>query len=116
MKGFTLVEVLVATVILTVGIVGVLGAYITSLNALQAGQESMEAVCVLKEKMAGVEQQVLEDKGISLGTSSGEFDGFEWNIEVTPGPEKVLNKVTVAVSPKEGRRKFSLVTYVENKE
>lgn len=115
MKGFTLVEVLIVTVILAVGIVGVLGAYITSLNALRAGRETIEAVCILKERIAEVEQQAMEDKGIPLGTSGGMHENFEWSVAVTPGPDKTVNKVTIAVSPGEGRREVSLVTYVQNK-
>ena len=118
-RGFTLIEIMLAITILTIGIIGVLRAYIISVNTLEAGQNSIDAVCLLKEKMAEIEQVVMEEGGISPGTSSGkfedEFEGFRWELEVKPGPIKSLNEVALVVSHVNQPRKFSLVTYAENK-
>ena len=118
-KGFTLVEVLLAVTILAVGIIGVLRAYATSVNALEVSQENIDAVCLLKEKMAEIEQAGLEQGGIPQGVSSGEFEGsfegFEWESEVKPSRVDGLNEITLVVSRKEKPRRFSLVTYVESK-
>ena len=117
-KGFTLVEVLLAVSILSIGIVGVLRGYATSINALGIAQESANAVCLLKEKMLEIEQIALEQKGIETGRSSGEFkngqEGYSWTLESKPAAIADLNEVIITVSHKESPRKFSLVTYVES--
>ena len=119
-RGFTLVEVMLAVTILAIGIIGVLRGYATSVNALGVGQENIDAVCMLKEKMLEIEQIALEEEGISPGTSSGEFEGrfegFEWEWEVKPSSEDDLSEVTLVVSRKGSPRKFTLVTYMESKD
>lgn len=118
-RGFTLIEVMLAVSILAIGIIGVLRAYSTAVNALGVGQENIDAVCLLKEKMSEIERLVLEGEGISPGTSSGRFEGelesFEWESVVKQSSVEDLNEVVITVSNKAKPRKFSLVTYAENK-
>ena len=119
-KGFTLIELMLAITILSVGMVGVLRAYSVSVSALEAGQESIEAVYLLKEKMAQVEKDASEEGGIPPGRWDGEFDNefeeFTWELTVRPGPTRGLNESILTVSRKENSKRFSLVTYVENKQ
>ena len=118
-SGFTLVEIMLAITILTIGIIGVLRAYVTSVNTLEAGQDSIDVVCLLKEKMAEIEEVAIKEGGISPATSSGkfedEFEDFRWELEIKRGSIESLNEVILVVSHLDRPRKFSLVTYVENK-
>ena len=118
-KGFTLIEVMLAVSILAIGIIGVLRAYATSVDALEVGQENIDAVCLLKEKMSEVEQDALKQKGVSLGRSTGEFEGnfanYKWELDIKPSTVDSLNEVKLIVFHKENTRKFTLWTYMENK-
>ena len=118
-KGFTLIEVLLAVSILAIGIIGVLRAYATSVNALEVGQENIDAVCLLKEKMSEIEQDALKQKGVLPETSTGEFEGnfadYKWELDIKPSTVDSLNEVKLTVFHKENTRKFTLWTYVENK-
>ena len=118
-SGFTLVEIMLTITILTVGIIGILRAYATSINALEVSRDTIDAVCLLKEKMAEIEQTAIDEGGISPGSSSGrfedEFENFLWKLEVKTGSIEDLNEVTLVVSRVGQPRKFSLVTYAENK-
>ncbi len=118
-SGFTLIEIMLTITILTVGIIGILRAYATSINALEVSRDTVDAVCLLKKKMAEIEQAAIEEGGISPGSSSGrfedEFENFGWKLEVKTGSIEDLNEVTLVVSRVGQPRKFSLVTYAENK-
>lgn len=127
-KGFTLVEIMVAITILAIGIIGVLRSYTVAINALEASQYSIEAACLLKEKMADVEKEVIEKKDFSQGTYQGEFKGnyggFKWESQVqvldfdNEEMKNCLNeiKMTVYNNRIKPPRRFSLVTYIENYE
>jgi len=118
-EGFTLVEVLLTVTILAIGIIGVLRAYAVSVNSLGIGQENIDAVCLLKEKMSEIEQDALKQKGILPETSTGEFGGnfadYKWELDIKPSTLDSLNEVKLTVFHKESTRKFTLWTYVENK-
>jgi len=129
-KGFTLIEVLLTITILAVGIIGVLRAYATSVNALEVAQCSLDAVYLLKEKMADIDQYIIENSGIPTGVTKGEFEGkydkFKWESEISrldldiedlkEELKDYLNelKITVVNEHVKPVRRLTLVTYVEN--
>ena len=111
---------MLAVTILSVGMVGVLRAYAVSVSALEASQESVAAVYLLKEKMTQIEKEAGEEGGIAPGRWDGEFEngfeGFTWELTVMPGSTRGLNESILTVSHKGKPRRFSLVTYVENRQ
>ena len=129
-KGFTLIEVLITITILAVGIIGVLRAYTTLVNALEVAQCSLDAACLLKEKMADIDQYIIENSGIPTGVDKGEFEGryekFKWESEISSLDLDIedlkeelkdcLNelKITVVNEHVKPVRRFTLVTYVWN--
>jgi len=118
-RGFTLIEVLVAVVILAVGIVGIGRSYVISVGALGIGRESTEALCLLKQKISEIELTAIEAGGIDTGYSSGSFEGeysdYEWEAQVTSVYTK-LNEVDLKVRKRGSRRVFTLATYLYAKE
>ena len=121
-RGVTLVEVLLAVVILSVGLVGVLRAYAASIGALEISREMVTTVGLLKEKMADVEQAMIEQGGVSAGSSSGqfegEFEGYNWAWEATTGAQDGLCELDLTVFPpgeSDGSWQISLVTYAQNR-
>lgn len=127
--GFTLIEVLISVVILSIGIVVVLQAFDTSLFALGVSRDTQRATMLIREKMAELEMSALEQDGIEPGSSSGRFlrtnKGFHWELQVTQVPRLIrlgagggeigtdaLNEVVVTVWRKGSDRRYSVVTYV----
>ncbi len=119
-EGMTLVEVLLAVVILSVGIAGVLQAYAVAVTTLETGQDYVDAIQLLKAKMAEIEQKAIEEKGLSVGLSQGEFEeglgDYQWEWEARPTPLESLHELKLVISSPPKNRQFSLITYVENKD
>jgi type IV pilus assembly protein PilV len=96
-QGFTLLEVLMSTVVLTVGLVGVLGVFATALAATQSAQQDMIAKQLASEAMESVftarntsQLQWLQIQNVGAGTNpDGIFvTGFQ-PINL-PGPDGIL--------------------------
>jgi prepilin-type N-terminal cleavage/methylation domain-containing protein len=119
-KGLTLVEILLAVVILSIGVAGVLRAYAGSVHILEISQENIEAMSLLKEKMSDLQQEMIEEGGVSAGSSTGNFEGdfsnYAWELAVQPTLKEGLHELDLVVYHPDRTRKFSLTTYVENKD
>ena len=129
-NGFTLIEVMLAVTILAIGIVGVIRAYTTAVNGLKAAECSIEEACLLKEKMAEVIEEYIQNPGVSQGTENGEFvddyAGYDWEKDITVAEfnmedlkeplEGFLSKVKVTVTNDRitPSRRFSVATYMES--
>lgn len=111
-KGLTLIEVLMAVSILAIGIIGVLRAFAGSVATLEVGQNSIEAVNLLKQKVADVKQMILEDGETASSSDSGTSDDFLWQWDIRPTDIENLNELTLTVSHNYNPRTFSLKTYV----
>lgn len=72
-RGFTLIEVLMAISILAVGTMSVLRAYSASVTAVERAQYNIDAACILKAAMGGIEEKDITLDGTPPGESSGEF-------------------------------------------
>jgi prepilin-type N-terminal cleavage/methylation domain-containing protein len=110
-KGFTLIEVMAAVVILAIGIVGVLQAYAGSITTLEVGQFNINAVSLLKEKMADIERILLEEEEPPR-SGSGSTDDFFWEWNMASTGIEDLNELTLTVSHKVNPRTFEINTYV----
>ena len=118
-EGFTLIELLISVAILSIGLVGIIGGFIGSLNALQRAESRFCALEVLEAKIWELEEQARKEGGIE----TGEFEGDNWALEVTPvEPEEDLDlsedlsEVELRVWSNTGREgeKVALVTLMRN--
>ncbi len=114
-RGFLLLEILLAVLILAVGLTFVLRSFGSSLGALRTSADYTNALLLLEERLWD-----LEAKGsIVPGTFTGEFseeDGdFRWEVTASELTEMGLCETQVTVSWKRrGRpRAVSIVTYVK---
>ncbi len=118
-KGLTLIEVLLAVSILGMGITGVLRGFASSIVTLEVAQYNIDAVNLLKEKMADVEIMVREKEEISPASERGAFadpfEDFRWEWNIKPAIEEDLYTLTLTVSSTFNPRDFSLTTYVADK-
>jgi len=113
-KGLTLIEVMMAVVILAIGTMGVLQAYAGSISTLEIGQLNIEAVNLLKETLADVEQVILEQEELPI-SDQGTVNDFLWKWDITSTSTDDLNKLTVTVSHEYNPRIFVINTYVVDK-
>ena len=119
LKGLSLIEVLLAVSILAMGITGVLRGYASSIATLEVAQYNIDAVNLLREKMADVEIMILEKEEISPASAQGVFEDpfqdFLWEWSIKPAQEEDLYALALTVSSEFNPREFSLTTYVVDK-
>ena len=89
--GFTLVEIVVASVLLATTIVGVLGTYSATARALGVSQFNSMAARLAQTKMADLRSQ----QPLQIGDSSGDFgedyQGYTWSASVQQVTNLTLN-------------------------
>jgi general secretion pathway protein I len=79
--GFTLIETLVAVMVLAISLVVILQLFSGGLKANQVSSDYLYGIFHAKEKM----EEVLLSSTLVPGTSSGEFDdGYGWVVVVDP--------------------------------
>lgn len=87
-KGLTLIEVLVALVILSTGIVLILHVFNTSLFGAREATESSRAQMLLREKASEIQFYMRENGDLSQILRSGNFPPpfheFVWRIAIVP--------------------------------
>lgn len=117
-SGFMLLEVVLSVFIVTVGVVFVIGSFITSIKAFRVSKSYLDVLNLMEEKM----WEYAESGEIEEGSDSGKFEdyeGAEWNVEAKElEDDSPLNEVTLEVALKEGERERSIEisTYLFNKE
>ncbi|PYX87104.1 MAG: hypothetical protein DMG68_12970 [Acidobacteria bacterium] len=95
--GFSLIEVLISTVVLTVGLVGVLGVFAMAITATQTAQQDMIAKQLATEAMESIftarntsQLQWLQIQNVGAGTNpDGIFVAGFQPINL-PGPDGIL--------------------------
>lgn len=118
-NAFMLLEVILSVFIVTIGVVFVIGSFITSIKTFKASKSYLDALYLVEEKM----WKFQENGEIEEGSDSGEFEDYkdaEWNVEAKEleDEELPLNEVTLEIALKEDdrRRRFKVATYLFNKE
>ena len=108
--GFTMMEIIVALVILSTTIIAIFGAMQTCASA--AHHTRMLTQSVLLAESLLVETRLSENRAYE--TSEGREDRFSWKVEIVPTPIESLGAVHVCVEWQEQQRPqryelFSLV-------
>ena len=128
-RGFTLVEVLIATVVLSIGIVTVLCAFQRSLFALGVVRDDLWAGLLIKERIAALGGAAQEGDDNAFVPSQGRFSGpykdFEWatvvsDVELPIDPADVpepfvLRQVTVRVWRDDPEKNYESTVYLRQK-
>jgi len=119
-KGFTLIEVLVTVIVLSVGIVGVLSAYQSLLSGLSSARDAIRADWIIRDRLAFIESSVAQSSTVDASQYSGSFSGsggFEGNVTIdaiksTPDGSNSLSEVNVTVWRKGSMSQYSVTTTV----
>jgi type II secretory pathway pseudopilin PulG len=120
--GFTLVEALVAAVILIIGISGALGAISAGVRAQSAADFYSTTASLAQQKMAELECRSDLSVGEESGTFEAPYEAYKWSyvIEETPqdGPQGLWYvKLTIAKTNEPGfTRQAEIVTYLLRRE
>ena len=113
--GFTLIEVLLAVVVLSTGIGFVLFGLNNALDALHVSRTNMRAHLILKERIGEIERDGLP--ATTHGKCSGRNSDFAFEIETVPLPESydgALSEVTITVWRRNEGVRYSTTTYVSD--
>jgi general secretion pathway protein I len=86
-QGFTLIEVLIAFVILAGSVLALMQLFSGGLNAAQRLDDSSKAATYAESRLA----ETLAQKELSEGSESGEYESgrFRWSASVTVVPDPV---------------------------
>ncbi len=112
-RGFSLIEVLVAIVVLSTGIVAVLYSFDTAVSALAASRDVMRSNLLLQQKLDEISWRGLPHADV--GEFSGTDSEFYWKITAAPSHASLrpgLNDITVSVSRGEDGPRQVLVTRI----
>lgn len=111
--GFTLLEMLVAMVLLAIGITGAMAALSGTLQGAGLAEEYTTAGLLAQSRLTELEQV----DGLIEGTAEGDFGedypGWRWEQEVVQAESEGLLQVTVTVIWQSGstERTYTLTTY-----
>ena len=119
--ALTLIEVMITVIILTVGIIGIIQAFIKSLDVLQISKDYLAEVLLTESKMAELQRNEVENGGLAHAATNGKFqspyDNFDWEVEINPSDIKDFNTVKVRSFNENAHpiREFVLISYAKNK-
>lgn len=116
-RGFTLIEVLVATVILAIGLLAALTAFSMAARASGASRNDTVVPLLAEEKLAEVQMTPRDE--LVAGEWSGDFGdqypGYSWEVRISQQDE--LHRVSVDLvihAPQSGRTRdarFSTIIF-----
>ena len=108
-RGFTFVEVIVATIVLALGIVVIYEGFLTTLGGFNYCLDYLDAQLWMDEKMWDVQDKLYHYKTLLTQDSEGTFivDGkeFDWSLAyslIQGSKEASLYEVTLDISWQEG--------------
>ena len=86
-KGFTLVEVLISVIIISIGGIFILQAFAQEVSALAVSRDSIKATLLLKEKMMELEREINEVGNLNKISLTGKFSevkekDFTWVLDL----------------------------------
>jgi len=114
-KGFLLLEVLVAVVVLSLGIVFVLNGFSSCLNAAGTSRDFIIASNLIEQKIFEYDVKPPDEIADKSGDFGREYKGYSWELDTEELDELELAEAAFKVIWQTGRRKssFDVVTYYE---
>jgi general secretion pathway protein I len=115
--GFTLLETLVAVIVLSISIVMIMQLFSSNLKVLPANEQYFSAVILARAKM----EEALLSRPLVPGKKAGQFDDFfSWEMAVVKEEQAVsfpfdIFKIDINVSwPYKGRKKEYHISTLES--
>jgi Tfp pilus assembly protein PilV len=111
-KSFTLLEVLITIIILTVGIIAISQAFSTGLLTSTDVEDVELALNIAQAKMEEIKDTAFSSLSDSGPTPDSNFDNFNVTVDVTEGQNPMQVDVTVSWEVKGGQTSITLTTLV----
>lgn len=113
--GFTLLEVMVALLIIATSFIVLLHSRNQSVLAADYARRMTIATLLATEKMGEMEQGELSNTGEDIGNFGEDYPEFMWKTAISDTPYEQVREVRVEVSWGEGkgRRNVELVNYIK---
>lgn len=99
--GFTLIEVLVALVVVTAGLTIIAQGFLSGGRASVISQNRSLAAMLAESKMAEVEAGIISTTTTASGTFEPERPDFSWTVESESTTTTGLSKITLTITWKE---------------
>ena len=119
-RGFTLLEVLIATAILSLGLVMIYQAFFICLDTFDYCLNHLKAQLWLDEKVRLVQDNFRREDIFSPLNTSGQFiigsRNFNWHMDYSPIELEELYKINLEITWQQGSRMINMsrVAYVSN--
>ncbi len=113
-RGFTLLEILITIVILTVGIVAITSAFSSGIFAATDVGKVERALNIGQAKMEEIKDTAFASLADSGPTADANFPDFNVTVNVAEGEDPMQVDVTVAWNAKGGQPSVTLTTLVAN--
>lgn len=110
MKGFTLLEVMVALAIMAGVVLTVLGSVNYHLAGIGAERDSTALTILARARLTELEQQGALRKG--EGTFAPLHPDISWRTEIFPTTVPLLQKLVLTVQRRGEKREVALVRYI----
>ncbi len=110
MRGFTLLEVMIALAIMAGVILTVLGSLNYHLTSIEAERDTTVLTLLARTKLTELDQQAVPQK--SEGTFAPANPGITWRAELFPTKLPTLQKLVLTVQRRGEKREVALVRYI----
>jgi general secretion pathway protein I len=116
-RGFTLIEMIVATLLLAIAVVGALAAFASATQSSSTSERLHTVALLAQRRLTEVE---LQSDTLSGGEQQGdfgeEFPEYRWRQVVEPTEYQNLYKVTLTVQwgPQTGPRERAFTTFIRS--
>ena len=111
MKGFTLLEVMIALAIMTGTLLTVLGAFNHHLSLVGRDREETVALLLARGKLEELEMLPVETLTAQEGTFAPDRPDVTWKLSINPTAITGLRQLTLMVQWDDKRKSFSLDHY-----
>ena len=113
-NGFSLIEVLITLILLTIGVVTISRAFSTGLFASTDVENIDLALNIAQAKMEEIKNTAFASLADSGPTADSNFSRFNVTVNVSEGQDPMQVAVTVSWSVKGGQNSIILTTLVAN--
>lgn len=116
-RGFTLLEVMVALVIIATSFIVLLHSRNQSVIAADYARHSTIATLLASQRMSEIENEGVSETGEDTGDFGEDYSGYTWHTVVSETAYENIKEVRVEVfrGDGKGQRSVELVNYVKEK-
>lgn len=117
-KGFTLLEIMLAMVILAIAFTAVFRSQSQSISMIARSRFETTAPLLAQSEMARIEATPLQDVSSDEGDFGDAFPDYMWRLEIEETQIEDLKKITLTVtnSTMKSNNQYALVLYRTNTE